>query len=202
MLEMFRDSVAFPFSGLFYVSKGDIGRIEVYESWLNRSPAFSMVHLKSSLMRLQPRIASVLLSTLLAACVSGPDSRKDTEQAVPAIRALMETQQAAWNRGDIEGFMDPYERADTTTFVSGGEITRGWQTVLNRYKQRYSSPEAMGTLSFSELDIQPIGTSYAIADGRWQLSRAGDAPHGRFTLLFRQTSSNWRIIHDTTTSAP
>src|SRR5262249_61009767 len=99
---MVGDCVAFPFSGLFCVSKGDIGRIEVYESWLNRSPAFSMVHLKSSLMRLQPRIASVRLSTLLAACVSGPDSRKATDQAVPAIQVLMETQQAACDRSRIE----------------------------------------------------------------------------------------------------
>ena len=163
--------------------------------------SFIMVHLQSGLMWLQHRIAFLFLSGLVAACVSQPNPKKDADEVARAIRAVMEAQQAAWNRGDIEGFMDGYERADTTTFVSGGEITRGWQTVLNRYKQRYSSPEAMGTLSFSELDIQPIGTSYAIADGRWQLSRAGDAPHGRFTLLFRQTSSGWRIIHDTTTSA-
>jgi ketosteroid isomerase-like protein len=146
---------------------------------------------------LKPRIAFTLLLVLLTACASKPD----TDQVVRAIRAVMEAQQAAWNRGDIEGFMDGYERAETTTFVSGDEITRGWQTVLNRYKQRYSSPEAMGTLSFSELDIQPIGASYAIADGRWQLNRLGDAPHGRFTLVFRQTTSGWRIVHDTTTSA-
>jgi|SRR5262245_10311783 len=152
-------------------------------------------------MCLQPRIALVLLFALLAACVYQRDSRIDTNQVVTAIRAVMEAQQAAWNRGDIEGFMDGYERAETTTFVSGDEITRGWQTVLDRYKQRYSSPEKMGTLTFSELNIQPISPSYALADGRWQLSRAGDLPHGRFTLLFRQTSSGWRIIHDTTTSA-
>ena len=160
-----------------------------------------MVHVQSRLMRLKPRIAFVLLYALLAACVPEPDSRKDNQQVAEAIRAVMQKQQEAWNRGDIEGFMDGYVRAETTTFVSGDEITRGWQTVLDRYKQRYSSPEKMGTLSFSELDIQPISTSYAIADGRWQLRRAGDAPHGRFTLLFRQTSSGWRIIHDTTTSA-
>ena len=52
----------------------------------------------------------------------------------------MEAQQAAWNRGDIEGFMDGYERGEMTTFVSGDDITRGWQTVLDRYKQRYNRP--------------------------------------------------------------
>jgi len=152
-------------------------------------------------MWLRRRIAFLFLSGLVAACVSQPNPKKDADEVARAIRAVMEAQQAAWNRGDIEGFMDGYERSETTTFVSGDEITRGWQTVLDRYKQRYSSPEKMGTLSFSELDIQPISPSYALADGRWQLNRAGDSPHGRFTLLFRETSSGWRIIHDTTTSA-
>jgi len=160
-----------------------------------------MVRLQSGLMWLRRRIAFLFLSGLVAACVSQPNPKKDTDEVAGAIRAVMEAQQAAWNRGDIEGFMDGYERSETTTFVSGDEITRGWQTVLDRYKQRYSSPEKMGTLSFSELDIQPISPSYALADGRWQLNRAGDSPHGRFTLLFRETSSGWRIIHDTTTSA-
>lgn len=163
--------------------------------------SFIMVRLQSGLMWLRRRIAFLFLSGLVAACVSQPNPKKDTDEVAGAIRAVMEAQQAAWNRGDIEGFMDGYERSETTTFVSGDEITRGWQTVLDRYKQRYSSPEKMGTLSFSELDIQPISPSYALADGRWQLNRAGDSPHGRFTLLFRETSSGWRIIHDTTTSA-
>ena len=163
--------------------------------------SFIMVHLESGLMWLRCRIAFLFLSGLVAACVSQPSPRKDTDQIARAIRAVMEAQQAAWNRGDIEGFMNGYERSETTTFVSGDEITHGWQTVLDRYKQRYSSPEKMGTLTFSELDIQPINSSYALADGRWLLNRAGDSPHGRFTLLFRETSSGWRIIHDTTTSA-
>src|SRR5262245_4088952 len=162
---------------------------------------FIMVHLQSGLMWLRCRIAFLFLSGLVGACVSQPNPRKDADEIARAIRAVMEAQQAAWNRGDIEGFMDGYERSETTTFVSGDEITRGWQTVLDRYKQRYSSPEKMGTLSFSELDIQPISPSYVLVDGRWQLNRTGDSPHGRFTLLFRETSNGWRIIHDTTTSA-
>ena len=118
-----------------------------------------------------------------------------------AVRAVIEAQQAAWNRGDIEGFMDGYERAETTTFVSDDTVTRGWQTVLERYKKTYDSREKMGTLAFSELEIKPLSPFYALADGRWQLTRAGDTPHGRFTLLFRRTSNGWRIVHDTTTAA-
>jgi ketosteroid isomerase-like protein len=129
-------------------------------------------------------------------------STSDTGQGdvTMEIRAVMEAQQSAWNRGDVEGFMEGYERAESTTFVSGDELTRGWQTVLARYKQRYNSREQMGVLDFSDLDVQLLSASYAIVDGRWRLTR-GDSLHGRFTLIFRKTNDQWRIIHDTTTSA-
>lgn len=130
----------------------------------------------------------------MAACVSKSDP-------ADAVREVLEAQQASWNRGDIDAFMDGYDRSDATTFVSGDEITRGWQTVLDRYKRRYKSREEMGTLTFSDLDLQVLNPSLVLANGRWKLVRANDAPHGRFTLLFRQTTNGWRIVHDITTSA-
>jgi len=150
------------------------------------------------------RLAFLLVFLLMAlgtACRVATQSTTDNSQA-EGVRAVMESQQTAWNRGDIDGFMDGYERADSTTFISGDEFTRGWQTVLDRYKRRYSSPEQMGKLAFSELQIQPVGASHVLVDGRWQLTLAdGNTPHGRFTLLFHQTDRGWRITHDTTTAA-
>src|SRR5262249_41762678 len=145
-------------------------------------------------------ICSFFVALTVSACASAPTPQQH-EQLIVGVRAVLEAQQAAWNRGDIDGFMDGYDRAETTTFVSGDESTRGWQTVLNRYKQRYTTREQMGTLTFSDLDIRLLGDSNAIADGRWKLQRANDAPHGRFTLLFQRRGNTWHIIHDTTTSA-
>jgi ketosteroid isomerase-like protein len=144
----------------------------------------------------------LLLVTLLtgSACVKRGSS-EDANGATGDVRAVIEAQQAAWNRGDIDGFMNGYDRAETTVFVSGDEVTRGWQTVHDRYKQRYRSPELMGMLTFSDLDIHPLDPLYVLVDGRWKLTRANDAPGGRFTLLFRRTDAGWRIVHDTTTSA-
>jgi ketosteroid isomerase-like protein len=141
-----------------------------------------------------------LIALAVFACIFGCD-RVGDEKVAGSVRAVMEAQQAAWNSGDIDGFMNGYERAETTTFVSGDELTRGWQTVLDRYKKRYNSREQMGTLTFSDLDIKPIGPSLAVVDGRWKLTRVNDAPHGRFTLVFRRINDDWRITHDTTTSA-
>jgi uncharacterized protein (TIGR02246 family) len=117
------------------------------------------------------------------------------------IRAVMQAQQQAWNRGDIDGFMSGYARSDTTAFVSGDDVTRSWQTVRDRYKAKYSDREKMGTLTFSDLEITLLGPDSAVALGRWKLDRAKDQPHGRFTLIFRKTPDGWRIVHDHTSAA-
>ena len=114
------------------------------------------------------------------------------------IRAVMSAQAAAWNRGDIDGFMNGYARSRATEFISGDKLTRGWQTVRDRYKKKYDSRQKMGTLTFSELKITRLNGDAALVTGRWKLVRNGDKPHGRFTLLFRRTLDGWRITHDHT----
>ena len=126
---------------------------------------------------------------------------KDDVKIIAAVRAVLEAQRDAWNRGDIEGYMDGYARAPETVFVSGDNVTRGWQTVLERYKKSYNSREKMGTLTFSDLEITPLRNDAAIVLGRWHLQRAKDEPHGRFTLIFRKTKQGWKIVHDHTSAA-
>jgi uncharacterized protein (TIGR02246 family) len=128
-----------------------------------------------------------------------PSSRD--AKALAAIRAVLDAQVAAWNRGDIEGFMDGYARSDDIVFVSGDTVTHGWTVVLNRYKKGYDTREKMGTLAFSDLEIKVISKDAAVATGRWQLNREKDTPQGRFTLIFRRTKAGWRIVHDHTSSA-
>jgi len=127
-------------------------------------------------------------------------NKRDAKE-IAAIRTVLDTQVAAWNRGDIEGFMDGYWRSGETVFVSGDTVTHGWAVVLDRYKKGYSTREKMGTLTFSDLEIKVISKDTAVALGRWQLTRASDTPHGRFTLIFRHKAEGWRIVHDHTSSA-
>ncbi len=114
------------------------------------------------------------------------------------IRAVMWAQVAAWNRGDIDGFMNGYWRSDRTEFVSGDKVTRGWQTVRDRYRRKYDSREKMGTLTFSAINVTTFGNDAAFVVGQWSLRRKSDRPHGVFSLLFRRTPAGWRIIHDHT----
>jgi ketosteroid isomerase-like protein len=133
---------------------------------------------------------SVLAAGIVSAAVEG--------NAVAEIRAVMSAQVTAWNRGDVDGFMEGYARSSATEFVAGIKLTRGWQTVRDRYRKKYDSREKMGRLTFSELKITPLSHDAAIVLGRWRLDRKADKPHGIFTLLFRRTAAGWRIVHDHT----
>jgi ketosteroid isomerase-like protein len=124
-----------------------------------------------------------------------------TSKATADITALLTGQAAAWNRGDLDAFMQPYAKTDTLRFASGGNVTLGWQATLDGYRKTYPDQAAMGTLSFTQLEITELAADAAIAFGRWQLTRTKDAPHGLFTLTLQKTAEGWRIIQDHTSAA-
>jgi ketosteroid isomerase-like protein len=148
---------------------------------------------------MKPFVAVLLLaSSVFVSTITAQTANAKTEAA---IRAVLEAQAAAWNRGDLESYMDGYDRSPNTEFVSGDRINRGWQAVLDRYKKSYDSREKMGVLTFSDLEITVLSRDAALVVGRWHLKRPSDEPHGTFTLLFRKTKVGWKIVHDHTSSA-
>lgn len=137
------------------------------------------------------------MTRLLCVVVALPLLGASPEQE---IRAVLDDQVSAWNRGDIPAFMDGYDKSDATAFVSA-TITKGHAQVLANYLKRYPTREKMGTLQFSDLEIQPLGSAYASVIGRFHLDRsaeAGGEAAGIFTLLFHKTAHGWRIILDHT----
>src|ERR1700736_2585940 len=93
-------------------------------------------------------IFSVVVLTSLG-MVNAQTERADTS----AIQKVLSAQQEAWNRGDIDVFMNGSAGPPSTTFVSEDEITRGWETVRNRYRNAYSDRSQMGKLTFFDLEI-------------------------------------------------
>src|SRR5688572_25128308 len=122
---------------------------------------------------------------------------KSQTNAETAIRKVMADQAAAWNRGDIESFMQGYWNSEKLTFVSS-QVTRGWQSTLERYKKTYDTREKMGTLTFSDLEINVLSKDAATVLGSWSLARINDNPRGKFTLIFRKFKDGWKIVHDHT----
>ncbi len=149
---------------------------------------------------------------LLAVCVvpshlvraQSPNANPNRDEA--AIRATITAQVEAWNRADVDAFMQAYEDSPETTFI-GTTLRKGYKPILERYKANYSTREQMGTLSFTELDIRLLpGTcgksEMALVTGRFHLERTarGEAKKddGIFSLVWRKGPLGWKIILDHT----
>jgi len=114
------------------------------------------------------------------------------------IRNVIEEQQSAWNRHDLEGFMAGYWNSQELTFFSGAHESKGWQAALDRYKKNYQGAgHEMGKLEFANLRIEMLGPDAAFVRGEFHLTMSdGKTPHGLFTLIFRKFPDGWKIIHD------
>ncbi len=142
-------------------------------------------------------IAALLLCT--CAIVAKPKTAASDEAA---IRAVLETQNAAWNNGKLEEFMQGYWRSDKLTFYSGGSKRAGFNEVLERYRKNYQAEgKEMGKLQFSDLIIELLGDKSAFVRGRFELTISdGKKLGGLYTLIFRKFKDGWKIVHDHTSS--
>ena len=78
-----------------------------------------------------------------------------------------------------------------------GSINRGFQQILDDYKHNYPNKEAMGTLTFSDLEPHVLDEHYAFVLGRYHVDRGkkvGGPADGVFSLLFEKTDQGWKIV--------
>ncbi|MGE5209122.1 MAG: YybH family protein [Alphaproteobacteria bacterium] len=144
---------------------------------------------------------AMAVSSFILVAIFGGVAAQNPPSAAAEIQSVLHAQQDAWNRGDIDEFMNGYSRAASTVFVSDDQVTRGWETVRERYRKKYSDRTKMGTLAFSDVEVTMLSPDAALVLGRWALKRANDEPHGRFTLIFKRLPEGWRIVHDHTSAA-
>lgn len=141
---------------------------------------------------------------LMVATAPGAAKQKGTAEALAAqaIRRVLDRQVEAWNRRDLESFMQGYWRSPNLTFYSGGTTVSGWKETLGRYRNRYQSAgNEMGKLEFLDLKIELLGSSAAFVRGRFHLMMSNGESGGLFTLTFRKFAEGWKIIHDHTSTA-
>src|SRR5262249_8312582 len=112
-------------------------------------------------------------------------------------------QDAAWNAGDLDGFMKGYWNDKELTFFSHGKVEKGYKELQERYRKRYQIPgkKDLGKLTFDELQVKgPRWGGWATATGRWKLETAEETLGGLFTLVMRRIGGEWKIVHDHTSA--
>lgn len=120
-----------------------------------------------------------------------------THKQIELVLSHLQSQQQAWNDGNIDGFMTYYWNNDSLKFIGSKGITYGWQKTLDNYKKSYPNKEAMGKLQFTILEHTQVGKNYIYIIGKWNLQKEKPA-NGHFTLLWKKIKNKWVIISDHT----
>jgi ketosteroid isomerase-like protein len=160
---------------------------------------------KRSLMprRITLRLAAfslALVATALLAAQQPDPLHTASRQELNIIKVLL-AQENAWNKGDLAGYVSGFKDSPDTLFITH-QIFRGFAGLLDEYKRDYPNRAAMGTLSFSDLEVHPLDENFAVVTGRYRLERGkkeGGNAEGLFSLVFENTDNGWKIVVDHTT---
>jgi uncharacterized protein (TIGR02246 family) len=146
------------------------------------------------------RLIQIALLFLLCQAALAADT-----PATAAARSVLAAQKDAWNRGDIDAFMQGYARSDAIRFASGDRFNYGWQATLDSYRKGYPDAAAMGKLDFDLVEVRELAPDVVYVFGKWRLARAGEAadkaPHGLFTLIVERANGVWSVTRDHTSAA-
>lgn len=117
-------------------------------------------------------------------------------KAEKAIRKMLDAQNAAWNSGDIDGFMKGYWESDSLMFVGKSGVTYGYTNTLKNYKKGYPDTAAMGKLSFTDIKMKRLSKKYYFIVGKWYLKRSIGDVSGHYNLLIEKIDGKWVIVVD------
>jgi uncharacterized protein (TIGR02246 family) len=138
------------------------------------------------------RLKLLFTAILFVSATFSQAQSKDEQQ----IRNLLQTQVEAWNRGDLEAFMQTYWKSDSLMFIGKNGIKWGWNETLANYKKGYPDTAAMGKLSFNIIQVKRLSVMYCYVVGKWMLTRSVGDLSGHYDLLLRKIKGKWVIISD------
>lgn len=144
-------------------------------------------------------IQAALFGGMLAVGGCATHARSPAAGAEAEIVRILEASAERWNQGDLDGFLEPYLDAPSTTFVSGGGLIRGRDAIEARYRSSYwSEGIPREQLRFAALEVRPLGADHALVTGLYRLydgagTQTGEGP---FSLVLARTPGGWKIVHD------
>ena len=166
-----------------------------------------MNSLRAAICALAVALISSMVPTLIrtqAASHPAPGGPRSSDSE-KAIQAVLDAQLLAWNRGDIDGFMDGYWNSPEFVYLTNKHVVRGWQAMLDLYRQSFKSPgaSAMGNLELLETQITLLGKDAALVWGTYRVTNPdGKQRGGLYTLVMRKFPEGWRTVYDRTSSEP
>lgn len=151
------------------------------------------------------RIVKVLFFALTVIAIHSCNCSKKVSAATHEISKkeitdMMLQQAKDWSNGNIEAFMNGYQKTDSLRFIGGRGITYGWQQTLENYKKGYPDKAHTGTLTFDLLDFDRLAENVYLVIGKYHLERSIGNADGIFSVILKKIDGEWKIIADHSSS--
>ena len=141
----------------------------------------------------------VAIGVVAACSARAPSPALNPAEATATAVAFLSASSDAWNRGDLEAFVDDYARDSTTTFVAGGRVQYGWDWIHGNYARWWDLESERDSLQFEDVAARSLGSDYLLTTARFVLFRSDSVTaSGPFTLVMKRIEGKWKIIHDQT----
>ena len=126
----------------------------------------------------------------------GCSSPRAEADDIAAIKKVLKSQEKAWSENNIAAFMEGYHKSDSIPYFGSGGVTYGWQSMLDRYQQKYPTKAETGTLKFGFANISKISDDAYWVMGTYHLTREAGNANGTFMIVFKRINGTWRIVGD------
>lgn len=144
-------------------------------------------------------VVSLVISAIMWTTGAIAQSDGQYSEAERAVIALIHKQEAAWNSGDLVGFMAGYWHSDELMFISARGITLGWKATLANYQKHYSTSSIMGQLTFDLMYVEEHTPTLVTVVGEYHLVREqSEGSHGIFSLIVKKFDDAWFVVSDHT----
>lgn len=147
-------------------------------------------------------LAAFLALATLMICLSNLKVSAAESKVPGKIQSVLDAQVVAWNRGDVSGFMEGYQRSPDLIYMGNNSVIRGWQELLDFYRRSTKPGGAeMGVLRLTEENVIMLNNDAAIVWGKFEVSTSdGKRRGGPYTLVMRKMPEGWRTIYDRTST--
>ena len=137
----------------------------------------------------------LVLAGLLAGCASAPKKAPLPRNLALEVRTVFEESVAAWNAGNLNGFMSLY--AENATFALPDSFLLGRAAIQEFYAPLFQPGATRDTLTFDEFNAEVLAQDVVLVRALYRNTLNGQMTRrGTTTLVFRFMVNRWWIIHD------
>jgi uncharacterized protein (TIGR02246 family) len=100
----------------------------------------------------------------------------------------------AWNRHDLDGYLDAFWRSDALIVVVEGEAVHGWNLLSKALHGGYPNPSEMGSLTLDRVQVQMLAPDLAEVLDWDTVTFPKKKEFGTSTIVMKKLPEGWRVV--------